>query len=75
MEPVLKIKLRVRKIPEKTTIYLNHSTPFHNKNMPPKVKIIEIKGSTIKKYLSFLLMEVVDNITESKKNITDMERI
>lgn len=43
--------------------------------MPPKVKSIDKNGSSIKKYFNFLLIEVVAKIKESKKKITDSDKI
>ena len=66
---------KVIKIPETMTIHFIQSIPFHSKYIPPKVTIIDTKGSIIKKAFNFFGSEVRATNPPSKKKINDMERI
>ena len=45
-------KLTVSNVPEIIIMYLNHVTSFQSIQIPPNVRIIEMKGSIIKKFFN-----------------------
>ena len=65
---------RVIKVPETITKYLAQSTPFHKIYIPPKVKTIDINGSTSKKDFSFVFILVVERIAPTMKKIRAIDR-
>jgi len=63
----------VNNIPEIITIYFIQLTSFHNNQMPPKVNMIDRKGSIINNFLILMGYFVKHNRSPNAKNINENE--
>lgn len=63
----------VSSVPEIITIYLNHNTPFQSSHIPPKVKMVDIKGSISKKLFKIGFIGTLKTISPIAKKISENE--